>query len=105
MERKGGTRTVEVESKTVQRSLKNEVKTLTAEEDKALRMRHGAQVALDAPLPQMARAGTELGDELLLMEMQLLRAFRARTGRAQPVAAAPVSKTKSKIVNALRKKR
>jgi hypothetical protein len=107
MERKGGTRTVEVESKTVQRDLKNEARVLTTEEDKALRMRHGASVGLNEPLAQVARANTELGDELLLMEMQLLRAFRAKTGKAQPVAAPAnsASRTKNKIVNELRKKR
>jgi hypothetical protein len=104
MERKGGTRTVEVESETVKSRLSG-AKTLTVEENRVLRMRHGAGVGLHAPLEQVAKANTELGDELLLMEMQLLRAYRARGVKALPAAAPAPSKTKDKIVRALRKKR
>jgi hypothetical protein len=105
MERKVGTRAVEVETQSVQRNL-NTSKTVTAEEDKALRMRHGVRVAPEAPLAQAAASGSELADELLVVEMQLLRAFRARGARnAAPRTTPAPSRTKDKIVRALRKKR
>ena len=76
--------------------------TVTAEEEKALRMRHGSTVDLNAPLARAAAGNQELGDELLLIEMQLLKAMK----RQQTVAQATVLKNplKDKIVRALRKK-
>jgi len=65
-------------------------------------MRYGAKVDLAAPLPRAAGDNAELADELLLIEMQLLKASRVRLGgTALPTA----SRTKDKIVRALRKKR
>ena len=74
-------------------------RALTPVEERALRMRHGVSVRPDAPLARLAPEGSELADELLVLELQLLRQSRAR--------AAPrhVSPTKSKIVRALRGKR
>jgi hypothetical protein len=108
MERKGGSSTAVVTTEQVKASLQRST-TLTSEEEKALRMRHGAKVEdLRAPLPRAAGTNAELGDELLLIEMQLLRSARAR-GKVTPMAAAPPqvgqSRTKDKIVRALRKKR
>jgi len=74
-------------------------------------MRHGAKVSPTAPLPQKAAAGSEAADELLLMEMQLLKAYRAhlaQQGRGPAaVKATPTTqnRAKDKIVRALRKKR
>lgn len=76
------------------------VKTVTSEEEKALRMRHGAKVELNAPLQRAAGDNPELGDELLLIEMQLMRAMKARTA-VPPQRSA----SKDKIVRALRKKK
>ncbi len=108
MERKGGSNTAVVTAEQVKASLQRST-TLTSEEEKALRMRHGAKVEdLRAPLPRAAGANAELGDELLLIEMQLLRAARARGKVTAAVAAPPQvghSRTKDKIVRALRKKR
>ena len=73
-------------------------RALTPPEERALRMRHGVGVRMDAPLARIAPEGSELGDELLLLELQLARQARARTRR-------PTSATKSKIVRALRGKR
>jgi hypothetical protein len=80
-------------------------RTLAHEEEKALRMRHGVPVAPSAPLARHAKEGTELADELLLIEMQLLRAQRQRTQAQAPARTATTSPTKSKIVRALRKKK
>lgn len=81
-------------------------KTVTSEEEKALRMRHGAKVELNAPLARAAGNNQELADELLLIEMQLMRAMKARNAPA-PAAALPLARNahKDKIVRALRKKK
>jgi hypothetical protein len=108
MERKGGTGSVAVTVEEV-RSALGRARTLSSEEEKVLRMRHGAAVPdLRAPLPRAAGNNEELADELLLLEMQLLRAMKARKAPATTVApaAAPTqSRVKDKIVRALRKKK
>jgi hypothetical protein len=93
--------------------------TLTSEEEKVLRMRHGAGApSKSAALPRAAGGNEQLGDELLLIEMQLLKASRQRTAAPAkaaskaraPAPAAPArpsgagNQTKDKIVRALRKK-
>jgi hypothetical protein len=78
------------------------VKTVTSEEEKALRMRHGAKVELNAPLARAAGDNQELGDELLLIEMQLMRAMKARSAPPVTVQRSPA---KDKILRALRKKK
>ncbi len=109
MERKVGSSTT-VTAKEVKAALEK-TQTLTSEEEKALRMRHGAGAASkSAPLPRAAGNNEELGDELLLIEMQLMKAMRERTGQAKsasnkPKTAATSSATKEKIVRALRKKK
>lgn len=92
--------------------------TLTSEEEKVLRMRHGAGApSKSAALPRAAGGNEELGDELLLIEMQLLKASRQRTSpsgggasaraakpRATPTTTGTGNQAKDKIVRALRKK-
>ncbi|MCP3101969.1 hypothetical protein LZ198_24180 [Myxococcus sp. K15C18031901] len=113
MERKVGSSTVT--AKEVKAALEK-TRTLAAEEEKVLRMRHGAGASSTrAPLPRAAGDNEELADELLVIEMQLLKAMRARAGAkaapATPKAAAPAPResaanpTKDKIVRALRKKK
>lgn len=105
MERKGGSTTVAVTAEEVKAALPR-ARTVTSEEEKALRMRYGAQVERNAPLARASQGNAELEDELLLIEMQLLRAYRARpTGRAAPAAPSARNPTKDKIVRGLRKKR
>ncbi|HEX8825166.1 MAG TPA: hypothetical protein VF794_34935 [Archangium sp.] len=109
MERKVGSSTT-VTSKEVKVALEKS-RTLSAEEEKVLRMRHGAGAASkSAPLPRAAGNNEELGDELLLIEMQLMKAMRERLGQTKsasnkPKAATAASATKEKIVRALRKKK
>ncbi|KFA86793.1 MULTISPECIES: hypothetical protein [Archangium] len=109
MERKVGSSTT-VTSKEVKAALEK-TQTLTAEEEKVLRLRHGAGApSKSAPLPRAAGNNEQLGDELLLIEMQLMKAMRERTGQARsaskPKAAATgTNATKDKIVRALRKKK
>jgi len=102
MDRKSGSSTAEVTADEVKAAL-GRTRTLSSEEEKALRMRHGARVEVGAPLPQAAAGNEELADELLVIEMQLMKAWRARlAGRG--VQPAP-SRAKDKIVRALRKKK
>ncbi|MBU8894354.1 hypothetical protein DRW03_31570 [Corallococcus sp. H22C18031201] len=111
MERKVGSSTVT--AKEVKAALEKST-TLTAEEEKALRMRHGAGASSTrAPLPRAAGNNEELADELLVIEMQLMKAMRARAAQARataPKATVAVPKaaanpTKDKIVRALRGKK
>jgi hypothetical protein len=114
MERKVGSSTVT--TKEVKAALEK-ARTLTSEEEKVLRMRHGAGApSTRAPLPRAAGNNEELADELLVIEMQLMKAMRERTGQTKPgskpkvaaaraAEAAPANAAKDKIVRALRKKK
>ncbi|NOK22697.1 hypothetical protein [Corallococcus carmarthensis] len=110
MERKVGSSTLT--AKEVKAALEKST-TLTAEEEKALRMRHGAGApSKSAPLPRAAGANAELADELLVIEMQLMKAMRARTAAKATKAPAavhtreaPANAAKDKIVRALRAKK
>lgn len=98
MERKGGNAAV-VTAEEVTTALKGRV--ATQEEEKVLRMRHGARVETGAPLARAAGANEELADELLLIEMQLFKAMRAR--RTGPVAVPSIrNAAKDKIVRSLK---
>jgi hypothetical protein len=105
MERKGGSTAV-VTAQTVATAL---TKTATtAREEQLLRMRYGASVARDAPLPQAHGGNEELEDELLLVEMTLLRELKRRAAASKAPtskAAAPKNTTRAKIVNALKAKK
>ncbi len=86
----------------------NNSRVATQEEEKTLRMRYGSKVELGRPLPKAAGNNEELGDELLLIEMQLFRAMKAkRAGVAQAAAPAPTTRNaaKSKIVASLKSKK
>jgi len=92
-----------VEAKEVTKALKK-ARNLTSEEDKAVRMRYGAKVEADTQLQWHGEGNPELQDELLLMEMELLRAFRQHQRQQAKRATPKPSRTKDKIVRALRKK-
>ena len=103
MERKGGNAAV-VTAEEVATALKGRVGT--QEEEKVLRMRYGAKVETRTPLPRAAGDNEELGDELLLIEMQLFRAMKAKRTPALSLAPAPTrSAAKDKIVRALKNKK
>jgi hypothetical protein len=78
---------------------------LTVEEERVLRLRHGVSPDANAPLARVAPADSELGDELLVLELQLLRAVRARAAQAAAASGTADPSRKSKIIRALRKKR
>jgi hypothetical protein len=120
MERKVSSSTT-VTAKEVKAAL-DKATTLTAEEEKALRMRHGAGTSSTrAPLPRAAGNNEALADELLVIEMQLMKAMLKRgqtasannkvkvaaptTAKAAVKADISGNRTKDKIVRALRKKK
>jgi len=78
---------------------------LTSLEERVLRLRHGVSPDARAPLARVAPVDSELGDELLVLELQLLRALRTRALQASAARGTADPATKSKIVRALRKKR
>ena len=90
----------------------SKAREVTSEEERVLRMRHGAAVDSKAPLARKAPEGSEAADELLLLEMQLLKAYREHLAKQQKKAVAAAkpaptvqNRSKDKIVRALRKKR
>ncbi len=95
MERKSSSTTV-VTAEQVAAGLKTA--RTSAREDQALRMRYGVGVDRHAALPQAHGGDVAMADELLLIEMQLLRSMKARQGVAKQPG------TKSKIVARLSKK-
>jgi hypothetical protein len=102
MERKGGSTAV-VTTEAVATGLKRT--STTSAEEKALRMRYGAKVDLRAPLPMAQGDNEALGDELLLIELELLKALKARKATAVKTTAAPRNVAKAKIVASLKAKK
>jgi len=114
MERKAGKVEVQVTAEELRESLPKA--KLSAEEEKVLRMRHGVAPADPSEsLPGVAAAGSPVADELLLIEMELLKAQRRkpRTTRTHsrtvastlPKLDPTAQKTRDKILRALRKKK
>ena len=77
----------------------------TQEEEKVLRMRYGSKVETGMPLPKAAGNNEELADELLVIEMQLFRAMKAKRGLTVAPAMAPRNAAKDKIVRSLKAKK
>jgi len=90
-------RTPKKKAGAVLEALRARQQVLTPQEERAVRMVHGLGVRADAPLARLAPEGSELADELLLLEVQLARQARARVPRTP-------SPAKSKIVRALRRR-
>jgi hypothetical protein len=101
-EQKAGTSTVVTEEV---RAALQRAPALSVVEDRVLRLRHGVTVELEAPLSRVAPADSELGDELLVLELQLLKSLRARAAQAAAASGTADPVRKSKIIRALRKKR
>jgi len=79
------------------------VPSLAPEEERALRMRLGASLPMTARLERIATA-SDAEIDLLAIEIEAFLAGRARpAGRAAAAAPSP-SRTKEKIVRALRRK-
>ena len=103
MDRKQTVGTVEVTAEEVRTQLGKA--KLAPVEEKVLRLRHGVAADRAAPLPRAAAGNAELEDELLVIEMQLARQLRARSAAPQRAPEVHDSKTKDKIVRALRRRK
>jgi hypothetical protein len=86
-------------------------KALAPDEDAVLRMRLGASPPRSAPLERAAPARSDLEIEVLAYEIEAWMKWRAREAERSGVETAPrpaaspaPSRTKEKIVRALRKK-
>jgi hypothetical protein len=80
---------------------------LTAEEERATRMRLGAPLPRGAALERKAAPRSELELELLAMEVEGFLRWKEHLARVRAAPAAPAttsSRTKEKIVRALRRK-
>jgi hypothetical protein len=78
---------------------------LAADEEKALRMRLGASLPRKGEIEWMGTADEELAIDLHAIEIETYLKLRAHQTRRVAAAAAPTtSRTKDKIVRALRRK-
>jgi hypothetical protein len=84
-----------ITSTEVRELLKNAARQLSAREEKALRMRNGASVDLQTPLPQRGRDNPEARAELLALEIELKQKLAARP--ASPASGASLAKTKAEL--------
>ena len=92
-----------ITSTEVRELLRTAAKQLSAREEKALRMRSGATLGRDEPLPRRGQGNPEVQAELLALEIELKQKLAART-KTKTAAAAPVrTKEKDKIIRALRR--
>ncbi len=82
-------------------------KELSPEEEKVMRMRLGASPPRTAPLQRAGEGLTDLEIEIYAAEIEAYMKWRARQGKREARFPAPAplpSRTKEKIVRALRKK-
>jgi hypothetical protein len=80
---------------------------LAADEERALRMRLGATPPRTARLERKVATGSDLEIELLAYEVEAFMRWKAHLAQvraARPAAAPGASRTKDKIVRALRRK-
>ena len=93
-----------ITSTEVRELLRTAAKQLSAREEKTLRMRSGAGLGRNEPLPRRGQDNPEARAELLAIELELKQKLAARS---QPVAskAGPAVRTKEKdkIIRALRR--
>jgi hypothetical protein len=93
-----------ITSTEVRELLRTAAKQLSAREEKALRMRSGASVGRDEPLPRRGQGNPDAQAELLAMEIELKQKLLARAGGTKTKASTSVrSKEKDKIIRALRR--
>lgn len=77
---------------------------LTADEERVMRMRLGASPPRAAPLERAAEGDEDLEIELRAAEIEAWLRWKEHAGEQQARAAALPSRTKEKIIRALRKK-
>jgi hypothetical protein len=100
-----GKKTAVVTESAVQAALRRgPARELAAEEEKAMRMRLGAALPRSSPLERKVLAGSDAEIELLAFEIEAYLRMRERGLASRPRAVPRDSRTKEKIVRALRKK-
>ena len=95
-----------ITSTEVRELLRTAAETLSAREEKALRMAHAAPIDPKAPLPRRGQDLPEARAELLALEIELAQKLAASAASAAPAPAARApasSKQKDKIIRALRR--
>jgi hypothetical protein len=104
MKRKGAAVATEGAAQSVLR--RGAARELTAEEERVMRMRLGASPPRAAPLERAAEGSSDLEIELRAAEIEAWLRWKELGGQrsARPAAAALPSRTKEKIIRALRKK-
>jgi hypothetical protein len=100
--RKTATTTIAPTREAVLRAIEARARELDAEEERVVRARHGARAPADLVLERKAEG--EVLDELLLVEMELFRRYRAHLAERTQARATP-SPAKDRIVRALRRKK
>jgi hypothetical protein len=93
----------------VRELLRTAAQSLSAREEKVVRMRTGASIVKTAPLPRRGQKNEDARAELAAIEIELVQKLAARAevaapkkGSTSPVAATR-TKEKDKIVRALRR--
>ena len=95
--------TTVVTAQQVKVALKKASPTFAPDEEKFLRLRHGQGVDPSAPLARAAGSNAALADELLVIEMELMRQFGQKPAAAK--ASPTRSAAKDKLVRALKAKK
>jgi len=95
--------TTVVTAEQVKVALKKAAPAFTQDEEKLLRLRHGQSVDPAAPLARAAGSNAALADELLVIEMELMRQFGPKPAVAK--AAPTRSAAKDRMVRALKGKK
>ena len=91
-----------ITSTEVRELLRAAARQLSAREEKALRMRSGASIDRNEPLPRRGQDNPEARAELLALEIELVQKLAAR-GPSQGTPAPVRTKEKDKIIRALRR--
>ena len=83
--------------------LQTAAERLSAQEEKAVRMRTGSGVDAEAALPRRGTRSVEAQAELTALEIELSRKLAERNGKAQTQAPQVRTRAKDKIIRALRR--
>jgi hypothetical protein len=87
----------------VRKILETAADRLSSPEEKTLRMRTGAGVGKDAPLPRRGQKSPEARAELAALEIELVRKLALRSAAAKASEPQVRTREKDKIIRALRR--
>jgi len=93
-----------ITSTEVRELLRTAASRLSAREEKTVRMRSGASLGNNEPLPRRGQEHPEARAQLLALEIELKEKLAERAAASRAAAVAPVrTKEKDKIIRALRR--